>query len=561
MKRIISLLMLVFVLLSSVAYAANSYSIYDVVISYDPVDDSIGVSGFVNTSKTELMMVLKVEKDGILVEAQELFATELVNGNLYFKFEDVAFAATAQDGLYNISISSRYTPISAHTYNYKGGNTLFETMRSIQTYTAADNFSELMRVIGENQNLLGIDNSIYTTLNANELILFQDVLLSKTYDLKDASEYGSAAERKEAVQTEVADLISYYEEAMAVVEYGRIATKDELNEWVSEYADNITLNQDSTLYQYFNEVKGTAEFLDHTKSNRAVSNKDTLRKIIYENVMLTLIQTKYYTVSKGIFESYAGYFGLDLTNYNTLTSTTKSQVYSKLQGNFYNTVAKAAEALEDFAKSYVKGDTSGNIKPEWGGGASSSGAGSGTVLPNNVVKPVGLTDLNDAKWAEPAIVHLYKKGIVSGYNNRFEPNSNVTRAQFVKMILLAAGKSVDGTYSNTFSDVSAQDWYAPYVSVAKQLGIIKGDNEGKFNPNSFITRQDMAVMIYRTFSFYDANKECTLTDFDLVSDYAKDAVELLSGQKIINGYADGSFLPFNNATRAEAAQMLYNIIQ
>lgn len=572
MKRIISFLLLFSVMFSGIVYAENSFEIYDVSISYDPVGDAINVSGFVNTSKTELMIVVKVEKDGNITQADEFFAEDLVDGNLHFNFENINFDESAEDGIYDIYISSKYTPVSHHTYEYKGGDTLFGIMKDIQDYTAAKKFPELMDVIDNNQEQLGIDNSFYGTLNDSEMKLFKDVLLSKTYALKEADEYENTVQRKNAVKTEVANLISYYEEGMAVVELGRIKTVNELLEWTSKYEDTIELNEDSKLYKYFNEVKSSSEFMAHLKVNRTVDSKEEARKIIYENVMLTLIETKYYTISKEVVESYEEYFSIDKSSYNKLTAAKKSEIYSNLEGKFYNTAKDVSKALNEYVLKYLDNSSSGDNKSEWGGGSGGGGGLSamgsiintskdGVVPDEKVENLIGLTDLKDASWAEEAISELYKKGVVSGYNNKFEPNSNVTRAQFVKMILLAAGKSINSKYEASFSDVSENDWYAPYVSAAKRFGIVMGDNEGRFNPDSFITRQDMAVIIYRTFGLRNTNVECALADFNSVSDYAKDAVKTLFEQKVINGYENGKFAPFNNATRAEAAQMLYNIIQ
>ena len=100
MKRIISFLLLFSVMFSGIVYAENSFEIYDVSISYDPVGDAINVSGFVNTSKTELMIVVKVEKDGNITQADEFFAEDLVDGNLHFNFENINFDESAEDGIY-----------------------------------------------------------------------------------------------------------------------------------------------------------------------------------------------------------------------------------------------------------------------------------------------------------------------------------------------------------------------------------------------------------------------------------------------------------------------------
>ena len=76
------------------------------------------------------------------------------------------------------------------------------------------------------------------------------------------------------------------------------------------------------------------------------------------------------------------------------------------------------------------------------------------------------------------------------------PNDFVTRAEFVKIIAGVAGADVTSAAGSSFSDVDAGAWYAPYVAWAAENDIVTGSGD-KFNPNSRITRQDMAVIIDR----------------------------------------------------------------
>ena len=88
-----------------------------------------------------------------------------------------------------------------------------------------------------------------------------------------------------------------------------------------------------------------------------------------------------------------------------------------------------------------------------------------------------------------------------------------------------------------------------------------GDGE-KFNPTATISRQDMAVIIYRLFELSDTEIMGTKVNFSdeaFISDYAKKAVEALSGAKIINGMGDGTFSPKTAVTRAQAAKVIYEL--
>ena len=93
-------------------------------------------------------------------------------------------------------------------------------------------------------------------------------------------------------------------------------------------------------------------------------------------------------------------------------------------------------------------------------------------------------------------------------------------------------------------------------------GIVFGNDNGEFMPASNITRQDMAVMICRAFNItYPGITEAVFDDMNLVSDYAKESVFCLYKNSVISGKGNGLFAPVDNATRAEAAQIIYNVIE
>ena len=113
-----------------------------------------------------------------------------------------------------------------------------------------------------------------------------------------------------------------------------------------------------------------------------------------------------------------------------------------------------------------------------------------------------------------------------------------------------------------FSDVNEGDWYYSFIAAAYNNGIINGYDNGTFGVNDNITRQDMAVIIYRAaeragISFDAVNEEITFEDGAEIADYARDAVRTLQTAGIINGISDTEFAPGMNATRAQAAKMIY----
>ena len=156
---------------------------------------------------------------------------------------------------------------------------------------------------------------------------------------------------------------------------------------------------------------------------------------------------------------------------------------------------------------------------------------------------------------------MSEKGIISGYEDgTFRPQNNVTRAEFTKMLIVAFNlKNADAAFN--FKDVSPDNWYYQYVAAAANAGLINGDLNGSFNPASYITREDIAVVFYRQLKDAIGSKHnLNITDADDCSDYAKEGISGLNGAGIIRGYEDGSFRPKHSATRAEVAVIVDRVM-
>ena len=172
------------------------------------------------------------------------------------------------------------------------------------------------------------------------------------------------------------------------------------------------------------------------------------------------------------------------------------------------------------------------------------------------------------EWAKTPVAELVKRGIISGSPSEggyaFNPSGKVTREQFIKMCVTAFSQ-VDNSANCEFTDVSSTEWYYPYVATAAKLGITSGMGDGRFGIDEPITRQDMAVFLYRMVTsgyaeLTDKAEEIEFADSTEVEDYAKEAVRTMQKAGIINGYEDGRFAPNDAATRDMAAKMIYNIL-
>ena len=128
------------------------------------------------------------------------------------------------------------------------------------------------------------------------------------------------------------------------------------------------------------------------------------------------------------------------------------------------------------------------------------------------------------------------------------------------MIARLADADVSGYASGPFADVPTGSWYAPYVNWAAANGIVNGTSATTFDPNTTISRQDMAVMLYRYAQQYGiALPEQTaapFTDEGSVAAYALPAVQALQRAGVISGMPDGSFRPRERMTREQACVVL-----
>ena len=114
-----------------------------------------------------------------------------------------------------------------------------------------------------------------------------------------------------------------------------------------------------------------------------------------------------------------------------------------------------------------------------------------------------------------------------------------------------------------FSDADQNMWYYPYLQRAYAAGIAEGIGEGRFGVGNHITRQDLAAMIYRAASkrgLQSSNAVVDYADADQISDYAKEAVAAMQSLGIISGMENHCFNPIQNATRAQAAKIIYGVM-
>ena len=174
-------------------------------------------------------------------------------------------------------------------------------------------------------------------------------------------------------------------------------------------------------------------------------------------------------------------------------------------------------------------------------------------------------DLYDARWAINAICELYEENIIEGRETHYyEPTEDITRAEFLKIALLAADYDVYSIDSaDDYSDISEEDWFYKYVTFATKRGFVEGYDDGTFRPNEPINRAEAVVILMRVACedvWHYTTKDIPFWDVER-SEWYTYAVVLAYEEDIIEGYHDRSFRPEDNLTRAEAAAMAYRAMK
>lgn len=295
-------------------------------------------------------------------------------------------------------------------------------------------------------------------------------------------------------------------------------------------------------------------------------NADDLNREIRRGYILHLINSG----GKTEISEYAAKYGADLgidgesgfnrfkTDYDFSIGVSAEIVLARPENGFAAISDFAAVFSEKLAAAIKSGNSGGGSSggsSSGGGKSAGSGGGSFSTAPTS---PIGVfNDLADVRWAEESILELCKSGVISESPDRlFRPNSNVTREEFVKM-LICAFYAVDANAVCSFADVPSGSWYYPYAATAEKRKIVLGTGGNAFGTGSPITRQDAAVMLYRACGYVNVSGKAEFADSEKIAPYAREAVENLALRGVISGFEDGSFAPCENITRAQAAKLIY----
>ena len=542
---------------------------------YDGLQDAIIVEGTVRGEKGNIFLTLDVTgPDGnFLLGQQTKGKADNFQTVFPYIFAPVNFGTNFASGTYTLEVSGYQIaePVIL-TFEYSGVDILFEAMQKVNTAVAQGGADNVLNTIRDNAEQLGVSREEMLALGSNGKTVFIQLMTNAKCDIP--ADINTDANR-EKVKDAALLFRKAFTDAAAVGKYCDIETTEDLKAWLTAYTAQYGLAEDdintavneAQLFAYVEKMENETAFAARAAKRSHPGTIKAVRDALYEDALLTMIEKCHYSETKAVIDEFPELFPVNRTRFSQLNSTKQGQVYERVNGKFYADYAAVAaafdKAVDDLLGSGGNGggsSSTGGNSGKWGS-EGASGTGVITSPPDNTqTGNPGFRDLDTVPWAKEAILFLEGKNVVSGKAaGIFSPDDPVTRAEFTKMIVTAAGVELrDGDAG--FADVTEGDWYFPYVSAARRAGLVMGDEENNFNPNAQITRQDMAVILYRAYNIQIKGAETDFADQEEISSYAADAVGYFYTAGIVSGMGGGRFAPKDNATRAQAAVMLYNVM-
>lgn len=402
-------------------------------------------------------------------------------------------------------------------------------------------------------------NELYEAIDNNSLIISEmNAILAGDSDIthEEFLEAFDKALVKAALKNKNADTVKYI---------------------IENYSSILGITDDLTEKKWYAAISDKSNIISRIAEN-TYEDENAFLQSFRRNVFLEKVSKEHSSTLVAFLRQYNGLyytsdgklFTLDFDNFDTTLTTNAKKEYAGVLLTSYD--KSTLEALE---KSFNKAiDEADDYTPSTGGSSGSGGSTGGgsssgfsysvpvTDKTSNNNSEQGFTDLDEASWARTEIEWCAEKGIVNGKTSTaFCPNDLITREEFTAIIVRAFNITADGDAD--FADVDKNAWYYDSIRAAYRNGIVNGQGE-VFGIGSNITRQDMAVIMYRTAMNNGINLEAKsdreLYDLQTASDYAREAIDTLYKASYINGMEEGIYAPMENATRAQAVKLIYSLI-
>lgn len=580
MKRVLSLILSVMIICISLAVVPVcavteddilcEQTVYDIKITVESERNGSMTCQMTNVENTRLYGVFTVHTP----------VSE--NGKFIYAF-NFRMPKTAPTGEYVIRVGNNVGSIVRKVFRYTSltDKITFYDNLDTQARGAVKTYFE------NNTNILPVDVSAYNELSENVMLLVDD----KIYDLDLATGVNIDTDTDD----EIADKVEA-KETLFKTSFAEFMSVAALADVSAEEWENVSQNaMDGDIFDgYFYEPETAGEslidvlaiFTKYKAETQNITELDESEyKKAFDRATLLYIESFYdYEMLKKAFLYYQtkGVIAPDMTNIQALIDSGNDADFWKELKSAENTdcgalVTNAESIAERLAGNNENGSEGPTEIPSVSkptgsmglGGGGGGGAGgnadknqTGKENADVLPKPQTFSDIQNVTWAQEAIEALADVGVISGKEKGvFAPNDSVTREEFIK-IIIGAFKLMDENAEVDFGDVASNRWSYKYIASAYQLGIVTGTGDN-FLPDGKMSREDMAVVIYRVFELSGVEiggENIRFADERIISNYAKEAVEKLSAMKIISGMGDGTFAPKENVTRAQAAKVVYGLL-
>lgn len=506
-------------------------------VEYDRISKRVRIEG--NYDKTDIfrpMIVLKIEnadKEIVLMTQNDDIEK---SGTFLF---DVPVSGAS--GEYTVTVNSNaFEKELSGAFDYFSES---DIQRAIDEINSANSYEEFGEKLNSNAKIFGLDTE----------------LLQRISDKK--SVY-SAMYKKYAGVEELFD--SYIKNTLYCLIYEN-ADSSYSADMLEKYKIRSGIDKMLT-YPTYEKMSESERKLLVSKISGLKSEND-FEKSFNEAAVLVKVRTaNSYGEVRTLLTEYKNIcYRDDISKY--FDSADTSSIDVALVGNDYKTIDELCDAIKKLSDNGNSGD-SGKGNHGSTGGSSGGGISAPAAKPEtgNSENKIIYTDIDTVEWAKDAISALSEKGILNGKGEGlFKPNDMITREEFVKVMIAAFEIEVKDGAEVKFSDVLPGAWYEKYINAGVSTGCINGLGNGEFGVGKSITREDMAVMAYRftKYAGYSLNNSASLDSFEdraAISEYAKEAVSSLLAESVVNGMNNSKFEPKAFATRAQAAVMLYRLL-
>ena len=545
MKKIISILMSICLIFAVLTPSVFAYENTTVIVSNILLDDgtySVTVKG--SCEPQSYVSIYVTDDKGGLGAVEQCVSDE-------FGFYQKTFPVE-NEGTYNVVVNNYISNNrTSTTFKLYSQLEIEDAVVAFNSASTTDDIKDYITLYGER---FGFDTTYYNASSeeyvATQMLAVKDELTR--FNIVEKFDEANIRAYIYGLKTNTEDILKYYNYILEII------TSE-----VGMYAE----------YEAVDEV--TKARIDAIAFETPVEDMQELCEIFFMAITEEKIKSNTSTKVDEFLETYSQYLCLD--NYTDTTILKRGSIISDLK------TSEIPDNTNDFAFLYESLKTSKeNIvieKPSTGAGSGGGGGGGGSSLPTeptgyenpemletpapDIVADISFDDLDGYSWATDAISHLASKGVVNGKEeNKFYPADNITREEYAKIIVLAFGLYNEDAICD-FVDVDAQSWSYKYIASMYGYGAINGYNDDSFGATKPITREEMAVMLYRVMQKqsrlkFVADIEVSLGDYSEISEFAKNSVVSLNYNKIIAGDEKGYFNPKNNATRAEVCKMIYN---